>query len=109
MFEFCMPGTSGLRTLMSVALGPGHLRPGRTRHTIGDAKGRRDFPPFVKLEIAQYPGHLECYLFHICEDGMTADTWHKTVEEALDQAEWEFNVRRNEWKVTVNETSTEAD
>ena len=96
-----MPGTPDLQTVMSVALGPGHLRPGRTRHTITDEKGSREFRPFVRLEIAQYPGHKECYLFHISEDGMLADTCHQTVEEALDQADWEFNVHRDEWKVAT--------
>jgi hypothetical protein len=59
----------------------------------------------VKLEIAQCPGQKECYLFHVCEDGTLADTWHQTVEEALDQAEWEFDVHPDEWKITTTEPS----
>jgi hypothetical protein len=90
---------------MSVTLGPRHLRPGRTHHTITDANGHRKFPPFVKLEIAQCSGHKECYLFHICEDGTMTDTWHRTVQEALDQAEWEFGVHRDEWKIAMSEPS----
>jgi hypothetical protein len=84
---------------MRASLGVNHLRPGKTRHTISDAKGRREFPPFVSLEIAQYPGQQSCYLLHICEDGSMADTWHETVEEALHQAEWELGVQESEWQV----------
>ena len=80
-------------------LGANHLRPGRTRHSISDGKGCREFPPFVRLEIAQFPGDQECYLLHICEDGAMADTWHETVEEALHQAEWELGVQESEWQV----------
>jgi len=68
-----------------------------TKHTISDGKSKRDFPPFVKLVIAAYPGEKSCYLFHICADGQAADTWHETLADALDQAEWEFGVTPDEW------------
>jgi hypothetical protein len=79
-----------LITIKRVALGPQHLRPGRTKHRIRDAKGAREFAPFVALEIASYPNEHSYYLFHISENGEVADTWHQTLEEAFDQAEWEF-------------------
>ena len=82
---------------MKVALGPHHLRPGRTRHSIRDANGHRDFPSLVRLEIAKYVGDDGYYLFHIAEDGSIADTHHATVDEAVDQAEWEFGVQPGEW------------
>src|SRR5258708_3841613 len=84
--------------IMRATLGANHLRPGRTRHMISDGKGQRDFPPFVRLEIAQYPGDGGCYLLHVCEDGSVADTWHSTLEEAIHQAEWELGVQREEWQ-----------
>ena len=90
-----------LITIKRVALGPQHLRTGRTKHRIRDAKGAREFAPFVALEIARYPNEHSCYLFHISENGEVADTWHQTFEEAFDQAEWEFGVQREEW-VEVN-------
>jgi hypothetical protein len=80
-----------------VALGPHHLQPGRTKHTISDSKGNRDFPPFVALEIASYPGEESCYLFHLCESGECADTWHQSLQEAVEQAESEFGVHESEW------------
>lgn len=91
-----------LTTVKRVALGGSHhLRPGRTRHTIKDANGIREFAPFVALEIASYPNTESCYLFHISENGELADTWHQSVEEAIQQAEWEFGVQRDEW-INVN-------
>ena len=89
---------NAFQTKMRVLLGPGHLRPGRTRHQVHDGKGRRDFPPFVRLEIAAYPGDDGYYLLHICEDGSMADTHHATLDEALHQAEWEFHVQPAEWQ-----------
>jgi hypothetical protein len=71
---------------MQVDLGPNHLQPERTRHFIKDAQGRREFPPSIRLEMAQYAGSKPGSLFHICEDGSGTDTWHETLEAALDQA-----------------------
>ena len=90
-----------LVTIKRVELGPHHLHPGRTKHTKKDANGLREFPPFVALEIASYPGERSCYLFHLCENGESTDTWHETLDEALDEAEWEFEVQRHDW-VDVN-------
>jgi len=85
-----------LTTIKRVRLGP-HHHASLTKHTISDAKGKRDFPPFVDLVIAAYPGETSCYLFHVCADGQAADTWHQSLEEALDQADWEFGVMPEEW------------
>jgi hypothetical protein len=79
-----------------VRLGPQH-HASLTKHTISDSKGQRDFPPFIELVIAAYPGETSCYLFHVCEDGQVADTWHQDIAEALHQAEWEFGVQPGEW------------
>jgi len=88
---------SELITRKKITLQPHHLRPGRTLHYIEDADGRREFAPFISLEIASYPNEDSCYLFHISEDGQMADTWHQSVEEAMEQAEFEFEVRSDEW------------
>jgi hypothetical protein len=85
-----------------VTLGPHHQNPGRTKHTMNDAKGRRPFPSFTSLEIAHYHGSVGYYLFHICADGQMADTWHTSLDDALYQAEWEFGVRPDEW-VNISE------
>jgi hypothetical protein len=90
-----------LTTIKRVALGSHHLRPGRTKHTIKDANGVRELAPFVALEIASYPHSESCYVFHISENGEIADTWHESIEDAIQQAEWEFGVQREEW-IDVN-------
>ena len=81
-----------------VLLGPQHLSPGRTVHTLSDSKGVRPFPPFKSLQIAHYPDSKEYYLFRLCGDGLGTDTWHESLEDALHQAEWEFEVKPNEWE-----------
>ena len=86
-----------LITRKKVTLQPHHLRPGRTRHYIKDANGHREFAPFVSLEIASYPEEKSCYLFHISENGEMADTWHESLQDAIEQAEFEFGVRKDEW------------
>jgi hypothetical protein len=48
---------------MKAILGANHLRPGRTRHANMGPRGQREFPPFVRLEIAQYPGDSDYYFF----------------------------------------------
>ena len=83
---------SGFVALKRVVLGHHHLRPGRTRHMVNS----KDFPPFVSLEIVQYPNDSGVYLLHICASGEVADTHHETVEEAMHQAEFEFGVQRDE-------------
>jgi len=71
------------------------------RHVIFDQRGKRPFPPFVALEIVGVPGRDGCYFFHICVDGQIADTWHGTVAEAVEEAEYEFGVKPDEW-TTIN-------
>ena len=91
---------TALQALRRVKLGS-HHHASLTKHSIRDKNGERSFPAFVSLEIASYPGEESCYLFHVCGDGQVADTWHQTLDEAVDQAEWEFGVRQEEWTVVA--------
>jgi hypothetical protein len=56
-----------------------------------------DFPQFISLEIATYPGDSGYYLLHLCANGQVADTHHATIEEAFHQADYEFGVKPEEW------------
>jgi hypothetical protein len=79
-----------------------HLNPGRTTHTLVDSQGRRPFAPFKELVIAHTPGTVGYYLMHHSIDGTGTDTWHESLEDAMHQGEWEFEVKPSEW-VEVNE------
>jgi hypothetical protein len=83
--------------LKKAMLNERHLRPGRTKHTLCDGQGSREFPPFVSLVIAQYLGDSGYYLLHLCEDGKGTDTWHQSLDDALHQAEYEYEVKREDW------------
>ena len=86
--------------ILKVSLGEQHFHPGKTKHTLIDAKGARSFGLFTSLVIATYPDASGYYLLHLCADGTGTDTYHTTLEEAFQQAEWEFGVQRSEWVET---------
>jgi len=90
-------------SLFRVELGPQHAPTGNTKHTLCDSLGSRPFPPFVALEIVHTPGEQGFYLMHECADHIGNDTWHETLDDAMDQADFEFGVKHDEW--TKTETS----
>jgi len=87
-------GTPDWKIVGSVELGPQHSQ-SKTRHRIG----ARDVFDFKRLELGNYAGEQGYYLLHICSDDTGTDTWHQTLDDALHQAEWEFGVRRDEWRM----------
>lgn len=91
---------SEFRSLFRVELGAHHLRPGRAKHQLKDASGLHDFPPFIALEICTPSPERGFYLMYEPEKGQGTDTWHQTLDDAFDQAEWEFGVVREEWTKT---------
>jgi hypothetical protein len=89
---------SKLIAVKRVFLGPQHLSSGRTIHKISDSEEERSLPPFKSLEIAHDPDSKGFFLFHLCADGQGTDTWHASLEDALHQAEFEFEVKPHEWE-----------
>ncbi len=85
----------GARILKRVDLGPHHSPRSQTRHYL-PSDSANPYPPFVSLEIGKYDG-TDYYLFHVTIDGENTDTWHASVEDAMDQAEFEFGVKPEEW------------
>ncbi len=57
----------------------------------------KEFPPFIGLEIATYGPDDGFYLLYISPEGLGTDTWHETLNDALDQAQFEFGVKTHEW------------
>lgn len=73
------------------------LQPSRTRHTLSDSQGTREFVPFASLEISQASGEPGYYLLRLCENGQCADTWYEILDDTFHQAKYEFGVRPEEW------------
>ena len=64
-------------------------------HTVG---GEKILPPH-ELQIISYPDVEGFYLLYIDNNGeVITDTYHETLINALDQAEYEFNVLPSEWR-----------
>ena len=66
--------------------------------TLIDNLGTHSFSKLIRLEIARNGENGGYYLFHISADGSRTDTWHGSVEDALDAAEEEYGVRREDWR-----------
>lgn len=84
-------------TIRRVALGANHRQPARVGATIHNGGTTRPAPSFIALQIARYPGEESCYLFHFAKDGAGTDTFHESLEEALDHAEHLYGVTKAEW------------
>ena len=97
---------SEMVVLKRVTLTDRHLRRGRTKHTLSDATGTRDFPPFTSLTIARYPEDSGFYLLYLTDAGPGADTYHLSLENALHQAEWELGVEQDEWTDVAGSSPT---
>lgn len=84
--------------LKSIALKPEHISTGRTHHYQGD----EELPSASILKIAKYEDSGGFYLLYFdANEKELTDTFHDTIEAALDQAAWEYEVKPNEW-TTVN-------
>ena len=86
----------GHRIIKQISL-EGIKEPGRTTHLIGN----QPMPKPTSLQIAQYDNDAGFYLFYLNEKNeIMTDTWHQTIEDAIEQAEWEFQIDSKGW-VTV--------
>jgi hypothetical protein len=83
------------RALKRVRLTGAHTETGNTVHFSGVEKLAK---PAV-LEVGQYGDDSGFYLFYIDGAGETQnDTYHDTLDHALEQARFEFNVAPDEWQ-----------
>lgn len=73
-----------------------HKVTGFTRHFVG---GEQVESTIKSLKIIQIPPETAFYLLYFNKDGKElTDTWHQSLEDAMDQARFEFNVNTEEWK-----------
>lgn len=74
---------------------------GKTKHTLGEfVEGKavpvKTLPVPAWVEICAEDGAF--YLLHFDAQGICfADTWHQTLEEAKQQAQFEFGISAAEW------------
>lgn len=74
---------------------------GKTKHSLGHIEDGEPVDikrlPFAKwLEIVEDKSGV--YLYHYIADGeCISDTWHLSVNEAMAQAEFEFQIKQTEW------------
>jgi hypothetical protein len=84
--------------LARVRLGKNHRPTGRTKHFLGLGSDQTEIAAPVELRITKYDDTDGFYLFYCDDDGTElTDTYHDTASDAMNQAEWEFNVRPDEW------------
>ena len=74
---------------------------GRTRHLLGWAApngiGTTQLPDPIAVEIVEQDGAF--FLFRLGPNGhCIADTWHQTLDEAKQQANFEYGIEESDWK-----------
>ena len=85
--------------LKQIALDVSHPPTGNTRHYWGDEL----MPQPSGLRIVKYGDAEGFYLLYLDENGNAMnDTFHDTLEDALEQARFEFNVTPEEWQTVHN-------
>jgi len=81
--------------LKRVLLGPQHHATGKTRHYHGEAA----LPQPSELLIAQYAGDPGFYLLYFDASGNElTDTYDDSIDEAMTQADFEFEVKPSHWQ-----------
>jgi hypothetical protein len=86
---------NGARVVLFTAIDERHRHTGNCRQIVrGQLQG-----PAAGLAICQYDGDDAFYLFGCDADwNVVTDTWHQTVEEAKQQAEFEYEGVSDTWQ-----------
>lgn len=84
------------RVVLCAILGPERLPTGKVCHFIRGAEAE----PARELRIIQLDGDPGFYLIRFNVSGVEiTDTYHDTVEMAMEQAEFEFGLMPGDWKL----------
>ncbi len=82
--------------IKKVLLQQHHFNTGKVRHYVLGSIA----PDPKELRIVSYQNDPGYYLLYIDAKGKEiTDTYHDTIEAAIKQAEFEFNVKKNEWEL----------
>ena len=61
--------------------------------------GQNELPMPFSLEIVQYYDDNGYYLFYLDDKGeVQTDTYHDSLQGAIEQAEWEFGISELDWE-----------
>jgi hypothetical protein len=93
----------GARVFRWTSIDERHRPTGNCRHIVvsGEVRG-----PAAGLAICQHDGEACFYLFGCdAEWSVVTDTWHATLEEALSQAEFEYEGVARTWNVIRGDPS----
>lgn len=72
-----------------------HIQTGKTTHIVDGMI----FDNPAGLEICQYDGDSAYYLFYCDENwNVITDTWHQTIDDAIKQAEFEYQHSAQTWQ-----------
>ncbi|MDD9950828.1 MAG: hypothetical protein OXT67_04610 [Zetaproteobacteria bacterium] len=89
---------SSYKIIQKARLSEKHTTTGKTQHFIGD----KSMPQPAELVIAQYPDDSGYYLFYLDNAGEEmSDTFHDSLQSAIEQAKWEFEVKEEDWSSTL--------
>lgn len=78
-----------------IHLTPEHKSTKNTIHRLGNSVMGIPY----KLEIVKYEDTPGFYLLYFDQSGEElTDTYHDDLKSALDQAEWEFNIKKEDWQ-----------
>ncbi len=82
------------KILWTVVLSKKHCLTGNTKHY----KGNELLPRPAELRIVKHSVDRGFFLYYCDDNGdCLTDTYHESTQHAMEQAEFEFNVKKNEW------------
>ncbi len=94
-----MVGMPEAVVLREIALRDRHVATGNARHFVGGEL----MPRPARLRISRYADDPGFYLLYIGDAGEElTDTWHPTLEDAMQQAAFEFDVKPNDWEILAD-------
>ena len=90
----------GAQVLLYAIIDQRHRPTGKTLHRIGGEV----MPPASGLAVCRYEKDTGFYLFY-CDGAwrVLTDTWHESVEDARNQAEFEYEGVSDAWKAIETE------